>query len=193
MDDNEIDPIDPTGPLEEDADFGPLDEDALLELALEAVREEFGDFAGDLADLESTANLPVVAIVGRPNVGKSTLVNRIIGRREAVVEDVPGVTRDRVSYEAEWNGKKFLVMDTGGWERNSRGIHAQIAEQAERAISDADVVVFVVDAMVGATTTDEAVVEVIRRSGKPSILVANKADDPQCRTRSNGVVEFRSG
>jgi len=152
-------------------------EDEYLAFALAAAREEFGDFDADLAELSSTANLPVVAIVGRPNVGKSTLVNRIIGRREAVVEDVPGVTRDRVSYEAEWNGRKFLVVDTGGWERNARGIHSQIAGQAERAINEADVVVFVVDAMVGATTTDEAVVDVIRKSGKPTILVANKADD----------------
>ena len=172
MDGHEVSSVGP-----EDSDFEPMDEDALLSAAFEAVREEFGDFDADLAELGSTANLPVVAIVGRPNVGKSTLVNRIIGRREAVVEDVPGVTRDRVSYEAEWNGKKFLVMDTGGWERNSRGIHAQIAAQAERAINESDVIVFVVDAMVGATTTDESVVDVIRKSGKPAILVANKADD----------------
>ena len=113
MDGHEGSSMDPDG-----SDFEPMDEDALLAAAFEAVREEFGEFDVDLAELGSTANLPVVAIVGRPNVGKSTLVNRIIGRREAVVEDVPGVTRDRVSYEAEWNGKKFLVMDTGGWERN---------------------------------------------------------------------------
>ena len=130
MDENEYEPVDPAGLIDDDSDFEPMDEDALLAAALVAVREEFGEFDADLADLASTANLPVVAIVGRPNVGKSTLVNRMIGRREAVVEDVPGVTRDRVSYEAEWNGRKFLVMDTGGWERNTRGIHAQIAAQA---------------------------------------------------------------
>jgi GTP-binding protein len=120
---------------------------------------------------------PVLAVVGRPNVGKSTLVNRILGRREAVVEDVPGVTRDRVSYEAEWNGRVFTVVDTGGWEHDAKGIHQRVAEQAELAVDVADAVLFVVDATVGATSTDEAVVRLLRRKGKPVILVANKVDD----------------
>ncbi|MDQ1289982.1 MAG: GTPase [Actinomycetota bacterium] len=121
--------------------------------------------------------LPVLAIVGRPNVGKSTLVNRVLGRREAVVEDVPGVTRDRVSYEAEWTGRRFMVVDTGGWERDVRGIDARVAEQAEIAVELADAVLFVVDATVGATSTDEAVVTLLRRAGKPVVLAANKVDD----------------
>ena len=120
---------------------------------------------------------PVVAIVGRPNVGKSTLVNRIIGRREAVVQDRPGVTRDRISYDASWNGRDFVVVDTGGWASDARGMGARIAEQAELAINAADVVVLVVDATVGTLDEDEAVVEVLRRSGKPIVLAANKVDD----------------
>ncbi|MEV0263210.1 ribosome biogenesis GTPase Der [Streptomyces sp. NPDC050617] len=122
--------------------------------------------------------LPVLAVVGRPNVGKSTLVNRIIGRREAVVEDKPGVTRDRVTYEAEWAGRRFKVVDTGGWEQDVLGIDASVAAQAEFAIEAADAVVFVVDATVGATDTDEAVVKLLRRAGKPVVLCANKVDGP---------------
>src|SRR3982751_6686725 len=98
--------------------------------------------------------LPVLAVVGRPNVGKSTLVNRILGRREAVVEDKPGVTRDRVSYPADWAGKRFTLVDTGGWEVDVAGIEARVAQQAEVAISLADAVIFVVDATVGVTETD---------------------------------------
>ena len=120
---------------------------------------------------------PVLAIIGRPNVGKSTLVNRILGRREAVVEDVPGVTRDRVSYTAEWMGREFTVVDTGGWEHDAKGIHARVAEQAEIAADAADAIVFVVDSAVGATATDEAVVRMLRRKKKPVFLVANKVDD----------------
>jgi GTP-binding protein len=120
--------------------------------------------------------VPVLAVVGRPNVGKSTLVNRILGRREAVVEDVPGVTRDRVPYDAAWNGRRFTVVDTGGWEQDAKGLQAQVAAQAELAIAAADAVLFVVDATVGATDTDEAVVRVLRRAGKPVVLVANKVD-----------------
>lgn len=120
---------------------------------------------------------PVVAVVGRPNVGKSMLVNRIIGRREAVVQDLPGVTRDRVSYDAEWNGREFVVVDTGGWAPDAVGMAAQIAEQAELAIAAADAVLFVVDATVGTQDVDEAVVEVLRRSRKPVVLAANKVDD----------------
>ena len=161
-----------------DDDSGEVDERA-LEFALAAARAEFGDFDADLEELSrgGEAGLPVLAVVGRPNVGKSTLVNRIIGRREAVVEDVPGVTRDRVTYEGEWNGKRFMLIDTGGWERKAKGMAAQIAAQAERAINDADAVMFVVDAGIGATDTDEAVVKVLRRANKPVLLVANKADD----------------
>ena len=121
--------------------------------------------------------MPVVAVVGRPNVGKSTLVNRIIGRRQAVVEDVPGVTRDRVPYDAQWNGRRFTVVDTGGWEPDAKDRAAAIAAQAEIAVQTADVVVFVVDVTVGATDVDEAAVKMLRRSHKPVILVANKADN----------------
>jgi GTP-binding protein len=131
----------------------------------------------DTATPDAPQTLPVVAVVGRPNVGKSTLVNRIIGRREAVVQDVPGVTRDRVSYDADWNGRAFVLVDTGGWAPDAKGLAAQIAEQAELAIAAADAVVFVVDATVGTLDIDEAVVQVLRRSGKPVVLAANKVDD----------------
>ena len=107
---------------------------------------------------------PIVAVVGRPNVGKSTFVNRIIGRREAVVEDTPGVTRDRVRYEAEWNGIPFIVVDTGGWEQDPRGLAVQVSAQAQEAMSTSDVVLFVVDATVGATDADEAIVRILRLS-----------------------------
>src|SRR4051812_22885375 len=130
----------------------------------------------EVTDDEATGPVPVLAVVGRPNVGKSTLVNRILGRREAVVEDVPGVTRDRVPYDATWNGRRFTVVDTGGWEQDARGLAAQVAAQAEVAIQAADAVLFVVDATVGATETDEAVVRVLRRAGKPVVLAANKVD-----------------
>jgi GTP-binding protein len=119
----------------------------------------------------------VLAVVGRPNVGKSTLVNRMIGRREAVVEDVPGVTRDRVSYDATWNGRAFTVVDTGGWDPDARGVAERIAAQAEIAVGVADAVLLVVDAGVGITDADETVVKVLRRSGKPVVLAANKVDD----------------
>ncbi|MEV7528964.1 ribosome biogenesis GTPase Der [Agrococcus sediminis] len=121
--------------------------------------------------------LPVLAIVGRPNVGKSALVNRILGRREAVVEDTPGVTRDRVTYKAEWNGRPFTVVDTGGWEPDARGIDRSVALQAEVAVDLADAVLFVVDVNVGPTSTDEHVVRMLRQSNRPVLLVANKADD----------------
>ena len=121
--------------------------------------------------------LPVLAIVGRPNVGKSALVNRILGRREAVVEDTPGVTRDRVNYKAEWNDRFFTLVDTGGWEPDAKGINASVAAQAEIAIDLADAVMFIVDATVGPTSTDEHVVKMLRATNKPVILVANKVDD----------------
>ncbi|MER5261573.1 ribosome biogenesis GTPase Der [Actinosynnema sp. NPDC002837] len=124
-----------------------------------------------------TPPMPVLAVVGRPNVGKSTLVNRIIGRREAVVQDVPGVTRDRVAYDALWNGRKFTVVDTGGWEPDAVGMMASVAAQAELAMATADAILFVVDASVGATTNDEAAVKLLRRSKRPVLLVANKVDD----------------
>jgi GTP-binding protein len=115
---------------------------------------------------------PTLAVVGRPNVGKSTLVNRIIGRREAVVQDIPGVTRDRVSYEALWRGRKFTVVDTGGWEPDADGLQGAVAAQAERAMLTTDAVMVVIDGSVGATAT-----EVLRRSRRPVILAVNKVDD----------------
>lgn len=120
--------------------------------------------------------LCTVAIVGRPNVGKSTLVNRFIARREAVVEDYPGVTRDRISYLADWGGQRFWVQDTGGWDPNVKGIHAAIARQAETAMETADVIVMVVDTKVGITETDAIMAKKLQRSEVPVILVANKFD-----------------
>ena len=126
------------------------------------------------------APAPVLAVVGRPNVGKSTLVNRILGSRQAVVEDTPGVTRDRVSYDATWRGRAFTVVDTGGWEPSVEGtpaLAARVAAQARVAVDAADAVLFVVDAVVGVTDADTAVAAVLRRSRKPVVLAANKVDD----------------
>ena len=133
------------------------------------------------------AALPTVAVVGRPNVGKSTLVNRIIGRREAVVQDVPGVTRDRVSYDANWNGRAFTVVDTGGWDPDARGMAERIRAQAEVAVTLADAVLFVVDATVGITDADEAVVKILRKSGRPVVLAANKVDDQRAEAEAFGL------
>lgn len=131
--------------------------------------------------------VPVLAVIGRPNVGKSTLVNRIIGRREAVVEDVPGVTRDRVSYDAVWNGRAFTVVDTGGWDPDARGLAERIAAQAEIAIQVADAVLFVVDATVGITDVDEKVVRLLRAAKKPVVLAANKVDDQRTEAEAAGL------
>jgi GTPase len=126
------------------------------------------------------APVPVVAVVGRPNVGKSTLVNRILGGRQAVVADTPGVTRDRVTYDATWRGRTFTLVDTGGWEpaeERSGSLAARVAAQARVAVDAADAVLFVVDAVVGVTDADAAVAAVLRRSRKPVVLAANKVDD----------------
>ena len=123
--------------------------------------------------------LPTIAVIGRPNVGKSTLVNRMIGRREAIVEDTPGVTRDRVKYEAEWNGRRFFLIDTGGWEVKPEGISEKITAGSEAAIGEADLVMFVVDAQVGALDEDQSLVDLLRKSGKKVILVGNKIDNAE--------------
>ena len=150
----------------------------LTESEYTALLDQLGIPSDELMDEpDDLSNLPIVAVVGRPNVGKSTLVNRIIGRREAVVEDTPGVTRDRVRYESEWNGVPFIVVDTGGWEQDAVGMSAQVSAQAEAAINSSDVVIFVVDATVGATDADEQIVRVLRQAKVPVILVANKVDD----------------
>lgn len=136
---------------------------------------EFSDEVAEVLE-EAAAPPPVVAVVGRPNVGKSTLVNRILGRREAVVQDIPGVTRDRVSYDANWLGRRFMVQDTGGWEPDAKGLQQLVADQALVAMRTADAIILVVDAVVGATSADEAAARMLRKSGKPVFLAANKVD-----------------
>jgi GTP-binding protein len=135
---------------------------------------------------ESTGRLPRVAVVGRPNVGKSTLVNRLLGRRAAITQEQPGVTRDRVAYQAEWSGRRFELVDTGGWEPRATGLQARVVAQAERAMADADLLLFVVDATVGVTEEDAAVAGRLRRGRVPVLLVANKVDsaaaEPQTGT-----------
>jgi len=138
--------------------------------------EETVERIWELLSQRSLLGLPIVAILGRPNVGKSTLINRFIGRREAIVEDTPGVTRDRVQYECEWGGRRFIIMDTGGWESKPDGISVQVSAGAELAMQEADVLCFVVDAQVGALDEDDVLVQELRKAKKPTILVANKVD-----------------
>jgi len=132
---------------------------------------------------------PTVAVVGRPNVGKSTLVNRIVGRREAIVQEKPGVTRDRKVLEAEWGGRSFTIVDTGGWLSPGRDatLEGKVSRQSERAVTEADLVMLVVDTTVGITEEDDQVAALLRRSGRPVIVVANKADSER---RELDVWEF---
>ena len=127
-------------------------------------------------EADAGSRLPVVAMVGRPNVGKSTLVNRIVGRREAIVEERPGVTRDRKEVVGDWAGRRFTVVDTGGWLASGSSLERQVSAQAERAVGQADVVLLVVDAVVGVTDEDERVAALLQRGGPPAVVVANKVD-----------------
>ncbi|HTT91023.1 MAG TPA: ribosome biogenesis GTPase Der [Acidimicrobiales bacterium] len=124
-----------------------------------------------------TAERPVVAVVGRPNVGKSTLVNRILGRRETIVEQRPGVTRDRKVLEAEWTGREFTLVDTGGWQAGGMPLDKLVSAQAQRAVNEADAVLFVVDVSVGPTEEDADVARLLLRSGTPVVLAVNKVDN----------------
>src|ERR1039457_4865155 len=120
--------------------------------------------------------LPVVVVVGRPNVGKSTLVNRIAGRQLAIVEARPGVTRDRLEVECEWNGRAFVVVDTGGVVERGDSLDSKVTEQALRALGDSNLVLFVVDVTTGVTGEDATVAQLVRRNGGRVIVVANKVD-----------------
>jgi len=131
---------------------------------------------------------PLVAIVGRPNVGKSTFFNKMAGRRIAIVEDTPGVTRDRVYADCEWQTRKFTLIDTGGIDPNSEDpLLIQMRRQAEIAIETADAILFFVDGKQGMTADDETVADLLRRSGKPVMLVVNKIDSA---SRLNDVYDF---
>ena len=166
---DEIDSTRAISPLAMAFDAVPIDS---TELTLEVTTDRIWE----LLSQRSLLGLPIVAILGRPNVGKSTLINRFIGRREAIVEDTPGVTRDRVQYECEWGGRRFIIMDTGGWESKPDGISIQVSASAELAMGEADVLCFVVDAQVGALDEDDILVQELRKAKKPTILVANKVD-----------------
>ncbi len=169
-----------TSPLEKALDAFEIDSTELsLEETVEAIWE--------LLKERQLLGLPIVAILGRPNVGKSTLINRFLGRREAIVEDVPGVTRDRVRYECEWNSREFILMDTGGWESHPDGISIGVSAGAEIAIQEADVILFVVDAQVGAQTEDEAMVDALRKSKKKVFLVANKVDSQKEESEAHAL------
>ena len=185
-DEQEFEPMDAERAADFEEDFfaeGDFDED--FDEA-DFGEPDFGERYGDAEweELEEAYGVPqhteeelcTVTIVGRPNVGKSSLVNRFLQRREAVVEDVPGVTRDRVSYITDWNGRRFWVQDTGGWDPDAKGIHAAIARQAETAMATSDVIVFVVDTKVGITETDQVMARRLQKAEVPVILVANKFD-----------------
>ncbi len=170
----------PVSPLERAVDAIEIDS---TEISL----EETVDQIWELLKERQLLGLPIVAILGRPNVGKSSLINRFIGKREAIVEDVPGVTRDRVRYECEWNSREFILMDTGGWESKPDGISIGVSAGAEIAIQEADVILFVVDAQVGAQSEDEVMVDALRKSGKKIFLVANKVDSPSEESEAHSL------
>ena len=134
-----------------------------------------------------------MVIIGRPNVGKSTLFNRIVGSQQAIVEDRPGVTRDRKELEAEWLEIPFLVVDTGGWMPGGDDLEEKVSRQVEQAGQEADVVLFVVDAAVGITDDDQTIANWLRRTKTHVIVVANKADNERRETRAVGVHEPRAG
>ena len=158
-------------------DLNPADSANLLsEIELQEDDLELLEGEATSAQMPDSGALPVLAVIGRPNVGKSTLVNRILGRRAAVVQDQPGVTRDRVRYQAQWAGKDFQLLDTGGWELGVKGLDQMVAAQAEASIQLADAVLFVTDAGVGPTETDMQIARILQRCNKPVILVANKVD-----------------
>lgn len=129
----------------------------------------------------NTMSKPVIAIVGRPNVGKSTIFNRIAGERISIVEDTPGVTRDRIYTASEWLGHEFSLIDTGGIEISDAPFMEQIKQQAEIAIDEADVIIFLVSAREGVTDADERVAQILYRADKPILLGVNKADNPEQR------------
>ena len=145
--------------------------------------------AGDIASIDPSSERATIVVVGRPNVGKSTLFNRIVGGQVAIVEDRPGVTRDRKEMDAEWLGVPFRVIDTGGWMPGGDALDAKVSRQVERAVEEADLVLFVVDATVGVVTDDEAVADWLRRIDTPVLVVANKSDNDQ---RERELWEFLS-
>ena len=149
--------------------------------------EETVERVWELLRERNLLGLPIVGILGRPNVGKSTLINRFIGRREAIVEDTPGVTRDRVQYECEWGGRRFIIMDTGGWEAKPDGISVQVSAGSEIAMQEADVLAFVVDAQVGALDEDDILVQHLRKAKKPTILIGNKVDGEREEAEAHGL------
>jgi len=149
--------------------------------------EETVERVWELLRERNLLGLPIVAILGRPNVGKSTLINRFIGRREAIVEDTPGVTRDRVQYECVWGGRRFIVMDTGGWESKPDGISIAVSAGAEIAMEQSDVLCFVVDAQIGALDEDDVLVQELRKMKKPIILIANKVDGEREESDAHSV------
>lgn len=162
-------------------------DDAIVIDSTEMNLEETADRIWELLKERRLLGLPIVALLGRPNVGKSTLINRFLGRREAIVEDTPGVTRDRVTYECVWNGHDFMVMDTGGWESKPDGISIGVSLSAELAMKEADVLLFVVDAQVGALDEDDVLVQELRKMKKPIILIANKVDGPSEEAEAHGL------
>jgi GTP-binding protein len=152
--------------------------DAIIIDSTELSLHEAAQRVWELLKERQLLGLPIVALLGRPNVGKSTLINRFLGRREAIVEDTPGVTRDRVTYECQWNGREFMVMDTGGWEAKPDGISVGVSGIAELAMQEADVLALVIDSQVGALDEDDILIRELRKMKKPIILVANKVDGP---------------